>query len=230
MTPKFRNTERKLFDPEDESGMESHILRNRKKPSSVTRNFIRGILFLAFIITFLFYLGTRYNFKVSNPFSPVIEAFQQAGQPSEELLDGMRNMLVEMGYENMTNEQLIELRNEGVTATYVSRVRELGYEDLTLDDAIRLQQAGVSTTFMTMMQELGYENVSIEDYIRLRRSGVTAYFTSNVHDLGYRDVTIEQLIRMQQIGVTVDLIRRLQEENENVPSLDEIIRYRISNQ
>ena len=49
-------------------------------------------------------------------------------------------------------------------------------------------------------------------------------------DLGYSDVTTEQLIRMQRIGVTPELIQSLQEEQgEDIP-LEDIIRYRISNQ
>jgi hypothetical protein len=77
--------------------------------------------------------------------------------------------------------------------------------------------------------ELGYEP-TVEDLVNLRLAGVTAFYTSNVHDLGYRDVTMEQLIRMQQIGLTTSLIESQQAENgEDIP-LEDIIRYRISNQ
>lgn len=210
--------------------MDFHVRKKQKKSSPVARNFLRFILLLAFGITFLLTMGRQYNFQLSNPIAPAIEALQQIGQPGEELLDEMRNMLSDMGYGTLNNEELIELREEGVTATYVSRIRDLGFEEVTLEDAVRLQQAGVSTTFMTMMQELGYEGLSIDDFIRLRRNGVTAYYTSTVHDLGYSDVTADQLIRLQQTGVSAELIRQFQEENGENASLNDIIRYRISNQ
>lgn len=210
--------------------MDFHMRKKQKKPSHVARNFLRFTLLLAFGITFLLTMGRQYDFQLSNPIAPAIEALQQMGQPSEELLDAMRNMLGDMGYGTLTDEELIELREKGVTATYVSRIRDLGFEEVTLEDAVRLQQAGVSTTFMTMMQELGYESLNIDDYIRLRRNEVTAYYTSTVHDLGYTEVTVDQLIRLQQIGVPTELIREFQEQNGENASLDDIIRYRISNQ
>ncbi|MCC5907895.1 MAG: hypothetical protein JJU13_16905 [Balneolaceae bacterium] len=141
----------------------------------------------------------------------------------------MNTVMVEMGYSGLSHDDLRELRNEGITATYISNVRSLGFTDLTLDQAVRLANANVSSTFMAMMMELGYE-LDIEDFIELRRAGLTAHFTSNIHDLGYTDVTIEQLVRMVRIGVTPGLVERLQEERGLEISLEEVIRYRISNQ
>jgi hypothetical protein len=59
---------------------------------------------------------------------------------------------------------------------------------------------------------------------------MTAHYTRNIHDLGYRDVTVDQLIRMQRIGVTPALVRRLQQERGADVPMEDIIRYRISNQ
>jgi hypothetical protein len=178
------------------------------------------------IVGYYFLKGTN-NFIV-NPVSAVVNTLG-VNQPSEDLLNRMNNRMVEMGYTNLDHDQLRELRSDGVTATYISNVRALGFTDLTLDQAVRLAQANVSSAFMAMMIELGYD-LDLDDYILLRRSGVTAHYTSNVHDLGYRDVTVEQLLRMQRIGVSISLIERLQSERgEDVP-LEDIIRYRISNQ
>lgn len=150
-------------------------------------------------------------------------------QYSEELLDGMGSWMEEMGYTGLTRDDLIELRKQGVTATYTNGLRELGY-DLSLEEVVRLRKADVTVRFAAMMQSLGYE-LTVDDLMRLKRVGVTAYFTSNLHDLGYRDLTLDQLVRLQQVNVSVDDIQRLINAAQGErPSYEEIIRNAISNQ
>lgn len=204
-----------------------HTARQRE-PRPEENNPLKKFLKVAVIVLFGFFLiRAASNFSiapVTNLFSTVVNT-----GPSENLLNRMNAVMVEMGYTDLTQDDLRELRSEGVTATYISNVRSLGFTDLTLEQAVRLANADVSSAFMAMMLELGYD-LGIDDFIELRRAGVTAHFTSNVHDLGYTDVTTEQLIRMRRIGVTPSLIERLQEERGQDVTLEEIIRYRISNQ
>jgi hypothetical protein len=141
----------------------------------------------------------------------------------------MNARMIEMGYTDLTDDELRSLREKGVTATYISNIRSLGYENLTLEDASRLARADASSTFIAMMIELGYD-LTVDDLVQLRDAGVTALFTSMVHDLGYQDVTQEQLIRMQRMVVDPRLIEELQAERGEDITLEEIIRYRISNQ
>jgi hypothetical protein len=82
-----------------------------------------------------------------------------------------------------------------------------------------------------MMQSLGYEDLEVDDLVRLRDNGVTAYYTSNLHDLGYTDLTIDELVRLQNVGVSINTVRRLVRANNGVnPSVEELLRYQISNQ
>lgn len=195
---------------------------------SSSNNFTRNFLLISIFIVLSLYFVQDISRISLNPLNSIVDTINFDGY-SEDLLNSMNELMVEMGYTDLTHEDLTELRDEGVTATYISNIRSLGYSDLTLDESVRLANAGVSSTFMAMMIELGYD-LTIEEFIELERAGLTAYYTSNIHDLGYTDVTIEQLVRMQRIGVTTDLIQSLQEERgEDVP-LEEIIRYRISNQ
>ena len=188
------------------------------------RNYVAIFVFL--IVGFFLIRGVS-NFTF-NPFSSFFQTVS-VNQPSDDLLNRMNDRMVEMGYTGLSHDDLRDLRSKEVTATYISNIRALGYTDLTLEEAVSLAQADASSAFVAMMMELGYEP-TVEDLVNLRLAGVTAFYTSNVHDLGYRDVTMEQLIRMQQIGLTTSLIESQQAENgEDIP-LEDIIRYRISNQ
>jgi hypothetical protein len=148
----------------------------------------------------------------------------------DELLSGMGTWMEEMGYTGLSKEDLINLRDKGVTATYTNGIRELGYTDISLEDVVRLQDADVSVRFAAMMQSLNY-NLTVDDMVRLRRADVTAFYTSNLHDLGYRDITIDQLIRFKQVGVTTNDIKKLMRDNNgDRPAIEDVLRYKISNQ
>lgn len=231
MESKFKSLKNQLQSLE-ESDLGGGQLQQKKSYSgdrSKISSLARYVLFGAFMIAFLFYAGARYGSADLQTVNPVEEFFSWVNQPDEQLLEDMGAWMEEMGYTELTREDLIELREEGVTATFTSRMRDLGYSDLTLDDLVRLRQNDVSATFSAMMRELGYD-LTIEELIRLRQHGVTAYFTSNLHDLGYTGITTDELIRLRDTGVGTSEVERLVEENETLPTIEELIRFHISNQ
>lgn len=227
MSTKFRNLKNDLKDLEDDTV--SQLNQSSLDKSSNSGKLSNYILLFAFIATLTFYVGSRFDFSGINSLPDRIE--QAINQPNEELLQGMGTWMAEMGYGNLTNEELIALRNEGVTATYTSGIREIGYTDVTLDQLVLLQGANVSTDYARMMKELGY-TLTIEELVETRNAGVTANFTSRMMDLGYtkEELTKENLMRLRGVKVTDRTAERLIQETGERPSIDELVRYRISNQ
>jgi len=229
MSTDFKNLRNDLDDLEGGGQFEfdEEVTSSGNRSSSKLANYI---LLFAFLATLVFYAGSKINFT---PFqiNPIESLVQGINQPSEDLLNRMGAWMEEMGYGALTHEQLTELRNEGVTATYTSLIRDAGYTEVTLDELVRLQQSDVSGDFANMMKELGYV-LSTQDLIDLRNGGVTAFFTSNMLDLGYtmEELTKEKLIRMRNIGVTHQQAERLINERGTKPTVEELIRNRISNQ
>jgi hypothetical protein len=67
--------------------------------------------------------------------------------------------------------------------------------------------------------------------MRLKDAGVKAQYTSQLADLGYTNLTVDELIRLKSAGVSVDLVKQLIRKNNGIkPAIEEIIRYRASNQ
>lgn len=232
MGSKFRNLKDQLKNLEESDSFASGSLSRKRssiKSSGSSVGWFRYSLFAAFLISFLLYAGARYTDAPSISLNPFDALVTWVNQPDEELLERMGAQMEEMGYTGLTTEELIELREQGVTATYTSGMRDLGYTDLSLNDVVRLSQNGVSTTFTAMMAELGY-SLTVEDLIQLEQHDVTAFFTSNLHDLGYTDVTTDELIRLRDTGVTISEVEQLISESETQPSIEELIRYHISNQ
>lgn len=234
MTAKFQNLKEELKSLENEELPSRPVARRQNNGlfqiGLAAPKWLKISLLSMFLGIFAFYVGVRYinvgPSEGSNPFSSVQN---WVNEPDEELLTGMGNWMEEMGYVDLSREALIELREQGVTATFTSRMHDLGYTDLSLDQLVRLRQNDVSSTFAAMMKELGY-SLSVEDLIELRQHDVTAYYTSNMHDLGYNELTKEQLIRLKDVGVSTEDVKDLMEEQGQLPGIKELIRYRISNQ
>ena len=193
-------------------------------------------LFAAFIGLLSIYLIGQYTTESATQRIEVVAStgsnfvdFISSNRYSDRLLREMGDWMEEMGYGDLAKEELIQLRNNGVTATFTSKMRELGY-DPSLEDLVRLRQHDVSATFTAMMHELGYTDLTIDDLVRLRDNGVKAYYTSNLHDLGYSDVTMEELIRLKNARVKISQVKRLVNQSSSKPDVEELIRYGISNQ
>jgi len=232
MTTKFKKLKEQLSNLEEGELLNNRLAKSKNRTLSSTTSgpkWLRYLLFSGFMAVFIAYAGIKYVGTPNVSINPISEFTTWVNQPDEELLEGMGSWMEEMGYTGLTREDLIELRQQGVTATYTSRIRDLGYTDLTLDEVVRLAQNDVSSTFTAMMKELGYD-LSVDDLVQLRQHGITAYFTSNMHDLGYTDITMDELIRLRDVGVTTSDVEQLIEQTGEQPAIEEIIRYRISNQ
>lgn len=214
------------FDPKGTGKLLKPVDKRDKKLPLSRYDILRYSLFAVLLSMTMLYIGTNNN--VGSTIRDGVTNI--AVSTDEELIERMGVWMTEMGYGELTREELIDLREAGVTATFTSRMRELGYSDLTLDDLKRLRQAGVTETFAGMMQELGYRELTKEDLILLKQRGLTADFTGKVQNLGFPDISIEDLIRLKNYDITTGFIERAQAELGADASIDDIIRYKIRNQ
>lgn len=234
MGAKFQKLKEELKSLEQDELLSRPVVR-RKGSGNIfhlglsSPKWLKSILLAGFLGTFVLYAGFNYMGSSQALNNPVTSVENWVTQPDEHLLKEMGDWMSDMGYKNLDRQQLIDLRREGVTATFTSRMRDLGYSNLTLDQLVKLRQNDVSSTFVAMMKELGYD-LSIDDLVELRQHDVTAYYTSNLHDLGYKDITKDELIRLKDTGVNTSEAKELIQKNGKRPTIDELIRYHISNQ
>lgn len=78
-------------------------------------------------------------------------------------------MMIELGYD-LDVDDIVRLRNAGVTAYYTSQIHDLGYRDVNIDQLIRLQRIGVSTSLIEQLQGERGEDLPLEEIIRYRIS------------------------------------------------------------
>jgi len=78
-------------------------------------------------------------------------------------------MMIELGY-TLTVEDIVSLRGAGVTAHYTSNVHDLGYRDVTKEQLIRMRRIGVTPRLIERLQTERGADIPLEDIIRHRIS------------------------------------------------------------
>jgi beta-lactamase regulating signal transducer with metallopeptidase domain len=163
----------------------------------------------------------------------------------------------EAKYPHPSIDELIALRNQGVSADYVRRMGALGrnrpslHELLalatqgvtpdyvatldarlasppTLDQVLALRVQGVRASWLDGMAAIGYPKLSANDAVSLAVQGVSTSYVRGLLDAGLRSVTPSQLISLRTQGVDGTFVRRLADHGYRNLSIDELVRLKVS--
>jgi hypothetical protein len=123
--------------------------------------------------------------------------------------DTFLDALSEAGYRNLSIDDLIKVRNAGVSAEYLRSLKQYGVTPMPLDDLISLANAGVSASYLAEISKLGYTKLGVKSLIALANSGVDPAYIKALADAGYVGVSTDDLIRLANAGVSASLVRSL---------------------
>jgi hypothetical protein len=155
---------------------------------------------------------------------------------SKRLLERYFELFQKEDYGHVSLDKIIELREHGVTATYINELHSLGYAKFSLDKAEELVDHGVSPRFIISIRELGEKNLTLdraeelvdhgvnEESVRTFRKaagadiplakieeltdhGVNPEFISRLHDLGYAEVSLDRAEELIDHGVSIESIK-----------------------
>lgn len=143
-------------------------------------------------------------------------------KPSSSYIDS----LAAVGYTNLTVDQLISMRDHGVSAASIREIKALGYALPSVEMAIRLADHGVNSRFVKRLADLGYKKLSFDELIRAKDHGVNPETIEALNAAGYSNLSMEQLIRAMDHGVRPAYIKAMAEVGFNNLSLDQLIRLR----
>jgi beta-lactamase regulating signal transducer with metallopeptidase domain len=146
---------------------------------------------------------------------------QSTPQPatSGSYIDGMKAA----GIGEITVDQLIAMRIQGVTPEYVRGLHEQGFHP-TADELIGMRIQGVTPEYIREVRALGL-NPNADQIMAMRIQGVDAAYVRGLKDAGIQP-GVDQLIAMRIQGVTPDYVRGLHEQGLQ-PSVDELVGMRI---
>jgi len=108
----------------------------------------------------------------------------------------------------LTVDELIALRNSGVTPQYVQKMRDL-FPDVTLGQIVGLANVGVTAEYVSNMRAAGVDIKTSSDARRLAAMGVTSDFVKKLAAAGYANLSVKELTRLAAAGVDEEFIREM---------------------
>ena len=116
------------------------------------------------------------------------------------------------GLDNLTADQLIALKIQGVTPEYVKEVKALGLHP-SIDELISMRVQGVDPHYIADMRTTGL-NASLNQIIAMRIQGVTPEYIKGMRAAGVNG-DASQLIGMRVQGLTPEYIEQMKAAGVN---------------
>jgi beta-lactamase regulating signal transducer with metallopeptidase domain len=117
-------------------------------------------------------------------------------------IDGMKAA----GLENLTPDELVALKIQGVTPEYVRAIHDLGFKP-SADELIGMKVQGITADYIREMRAAGV-NPDADKLIGMKVQGITPDYVRGMHGLGI-NVDSDELIGLKVQGVTPDYIKQM---------------------
>ncbi len=101
--------------------------------------------------------------------------------PKRSYIDSLK----EAGLTNLTADELIGLKVQGVTAEYVKDMKDLGMK-LDADELIGIKVQGVTAEYIREMRAATGQTLGGDEVIGMKVQGVTPEYVKQMHDLGLK--------------------------------------------
>jgi len=148
------------------------------------------------------------------PTAPMVASVHGSG----DLLDALNAV----GMTNLSVDQLISLRDHGVSGTLVrSAISYFGH--VSSDDLTYLADHGISTRYLDELRSYGATGLSVKDAVRLMDHGVSADFMRSAFGYFKPRPSADDLVQMVDHGVSTSCIQAFRENNLYV-SVNDMVR------
>jgi len=112
----------------------------------------------------------------------------------------------ELDNQNISAEQLDQLKTYGANAEFINGFHEIGYKNISSDEIIFLKDHGVSPDFIHAFQQMGFEDISLKKAEELKDHGVSPDLIRGFHEIGYTDISLDAVQELRDHGVDPDYI------------------------
>ena len=127
------------------------------------------------------------------------------------------------GLTNISVDDLVAMKIQGVTADYVRQLHQLGLQPGP-DDLIAMKIQGVTPDYIRSMRASGI-TANADDLVAMKIQGVTPEYIRTIHDLGLK-AGADDLVAMRIQGVTPEYIRDIRALGLN-PNADDLVAMQI---
>jgi beta-lactamase regulating signal transducer with metallopeptidase domain len=141
-------------------------------------------------------------------------------QPKKEsYLDAMEAA----GFKNLTVDELISMKIQGVTPQYVKEIRELGLQP-TPDELIGMRVQGITPEYVREIRKFD-AHAKIDELIGMKVQGISPEYIREIRTI-YPNANVEEMIGMKVQGVTTEYIHEFHDLGLQ-PSADDLIGLKV---
>jgi len=146
---------------------------------------------------------------------------QTSAQPAaQSYVDGLKSA----GLNDLTVDQLISLKIQGVTPEYVKQLHDLGLHP-DADELVGMKVQGITPEYVREIRAATGQSLGVDDLIGLKVQGVTPEYIKQLHDLGLK-TDADDVIGMKVQGITPEYVREMRSLGLKVDS-DELIGMKV---
>ena len=127
------------------------------------------------------------------------------------------------GFKNLTVDELISMKIQGVTPGYVKEIHELGLQP-TPDELVGMRVQGITPEYIREMRAFD-SNLNVDELIGMKVQGVTPEYIREFHDLGLQP-SADDLIGLKVQGVTPGYVKEMRGTGLK-PNTDELIGMKV---
>jgi len=124
-------------------------------------------------------------------------------EKKESYLDAMEAT----GFKNLTADELIGMKVQGITPAYVREIRELGFQP-TADELIGMKVQGITPEYIREMRKID-ANLSADQLIGMKVQGITPQYAQEMRAMGL-EAGPDNLIGMKVQGITPEYTKAMQ--------------------
>jgi len=168
----------------------------------------------------------------------LLEAIDDAKypHPSVDELIALRNQGVSGDYVRRmgalrprpTLHDLLALAEQGVTSDYVAALNRRLAAEPSVSQIIALREQGVSGAWLDGLGAIGYPKLNVDDAVGLAVQGISVAYVRGILDAGLRNITPSQLVALRVQGIDGGFVRRLAAHGYRNLSIDELVRLKVT--
>jgi beta-lactamase regulating signal transducer with metallopeptidase domain len=150
-------------------------------------------------------------------------AAQDAGTAKQEAKSSYIDSMRAQGLDNLSIDELVELKIQGVTADYVKSLHDLGLKP-SVDEIVSMKVQGVTSDYIKGLMGLGWKP-NIDEIVAMKVQGVTDDYAKSFSDLGLKP-DLDELIALKVQGVSPEYVREMRASGIDAGT-DEIIGLKV---
>ncbi|HLW97267.1 MAG TPA: M56 family metallopeptidase [Candidatus Acidoferrales bacterium] len=123
---------------------------------------------------------------------------------SGSFIDGMKAV----GFDNLSVDELISLKVQGVTPDYIKAIRAEGLKP-NVDELISMKVQGVTPEYIRKMRATGIKFDTVDDIVSAKVQGVSDEYIQEMRATGMKLDSADDVVSMKVQGVTADYVKQM---------------------